>query len=398
MNIKIIANFPSYLDGRRDKGRFLYLGEMLCERGHQVEMIVSDFEHGSKKHRVSGSIKQDAYKTKITALHEAGYPNNISFKRLWSHFVWGQNVEKYLKSIDIPDIIYCAVPSLTAGVRAARYCKKHGVRFIIDVQDLWPEAFEMTIKNKLLQLAFLPFEWYVNKIYSAADAVIAVSDTYVDRAFRVNKKTKKGLSVFLGNDGALFEDSMKGGKKVIDSVLQLAYIGSLSYSYDIPCVIEALKMYKLKGFTAIRFVVMGEGTLRNKFETQAAEAGIDCEFTGNLPYTQMVSRLCVCDIVVNPIVKSSAASIINKVGDYALSGLPVINTQESQEYRDLVNTYKCGINCECGNPQSVANALEILAKDPALRKEMGENARKLGVERFDRRNTYKQIVQIIEQK
>ena len=397
MRIIIIANFPANLSGGNAKGRFLYLGEMLCKRGHQVELVISDFDHGKKHHREEGSIMHKAYKTKITALHEPGYPNNISIKRLWSHFVWGRNVNKYLKGIDKPEAIYCAIPSLTAGVCAAKFCKKQGIRFIIDVQDLWPEAFQIAIKNKLIQQLFLPFTWYANAIYSRADNVVAVSKTYVNRVLKVNKQTQNGLSVYLGNDCQLFDDSRNTKPINKDKSLELAYIGSLSYSYDIPCVIDALQIYnKLQATPLIKFIIMGDGVLRKVFEQKATNAAIDFEFTGALPYPQMVARLCQCDIVINPIVKDSPASIINKVGDYALSGLPVINTQESPEYRHLVDKYRCGINCECGNAHDVANALIKLANDSVLCKKMGENARKLGVDLFDRRNTYLKIIEIIE--
>jgi glycosyltransferase involved in cell wall biosynthesis len=99
---------------------------------------------------------------------------------------------------------------------------------------------------------------------------------------------------------------------------------------------------------------------------------------------------------INPIVKGSAASIINKVGDYALSGLPVINTQESPEYRTLIQNYQCGINCECGNAQQVAEAIVKLASDKELRIKMGEGSRRLAKEKFDRRNTYLKIIEALE--
>ena len=98
---------------------------MLAERGHQVEMIVSDFSHGSKKHREPGSV-YNKYKTKIITIHEPGYSKNVSVKRLYSHWVWGRNVGKYLDSkTTAPDCIYCAIPSLTVARKAARFCKKN---------------------------------------------------------------------------------------------------------------------------------------------------------------------------------------------------------------------------------------------------------------------------------
>ena len=111
MNIVIIANFTARLDGGKTKGRFLYLAEMLCERGHHVEMIVSLFDHGRKEFRTEADINFGAYKTKITPVYEPGYPNNISPKRLWSHYIWGKNVAKHLKELEKVDVVYCAIPS-----------------------------------------------------------------------------------------------------------------------------------------------------------------------------------------------------------------------------------------------------------------------------------------------
>lgn len=399
MKIVIIANFPSNLDGSNAQGRFLYLGEMLCSKGHQVEMLVSDFDHGNKIHRAEGSINQDAYRTKITALHEPGYPNNLSLRRLCSHYVWGVNVGKYLKNNQKPDLVYAAVPSLTAAVKASDYCRKNGVKFVIDVQDLWPEAFAIAIKNKFFRKALIPINVYANHIYRSADEIVAVSNTYVERALSVNKKTNHGLSVYLGNNCVLFDAARKkscNNREKNDGVLELCYIGTMGYSYDIPCVLEALNIYNTySDVPKISFLAMGSGPLLDAFKKYAVKLGIDCEFTGMLAYEDMVDRMCGCDIVINPIVKDAVASIINKVGDYALSGLPVINTQESMEYRQLIDDYHCGINCNVGDASAIANALVVLAKNPSLRIEMGKNSRRLGLERFDRQSTYQKIVELI---
>lgn len=395
MKVTIIANFPSRIEGEKEKGRFLYLGEMLSEKGHKVKMLVSDFKHATKERR---AFISDQYKTQIVALHEPGYARNVSFKRLWSHYRWGRNVGKYLKENDTPDVVYCAIPSLTAGVKAALFCMKQNIPFIIDVQDLWPEAFTLAIKNKLLQLVFKPIEWYVNRVYKKANAVVAVSDTYARRALAVNAGGGGCLIVYLGNDGALF-DASRSIKREIDSEdkLQLAYIGTLSYSYDIKCVIDALAIYNKKRVKPeIHFLVMGDGPLKEEFVRYAYEKGVDVEFTGSLLYADMVRRMTGSDMVVNPIAAGAAQSITNKVGDYALSGLPVISTQENEEYRALVDEYKCGINCKSGNAREVAEALERMATNEDERRQMGAASLKLGYERFDRRFTYKKIVELIE--
>jgi len=109
-----------------------------------------------------------------------------------------------------------------------------------------------------------------------------------------------------------------------------------------------------------------------------------------------VGSLRNCDIAVNPIMKGAAQSIINKHADYAAAGLPVVSTQECPEYRALLDEFNCGINCPPEDTQAVADALEGLLRDPALRKRMGENSRRMAQERFDRKHTYQQIIAEIE--
>ena len=396
MNIVIIANFTRRLDGERE-GRFSYLADAFAQRGHGVDLIITDFSHSVKAKRPEP--RRDLYDFKITECHEPGYKKNVSIKRLYSHRVWGKNVYKYLNTIEKPDLVYCAVPSLTAAKLAAKYCKKNGVKFVTDVQDLWPEAFCMAIHSKLLQKLFLPMRISADKAYAASDLAVAVSDTYVNRTLSVNKKGAKGVSVFLGNDGALF-DSEKGKYNVEreGNELLLCYIGGLKDSYDIPCVIDAMALVdaNTQFDRKVRLVVIGDGPFRPRFEQYAREKQINCTFLGSKPYTEMASLLCSCDMCINPIVKGSAASIINKVGDYALSGLPVINTQESPEYRALVEEYKCGINCECSNAAEVADAIMFLVVNGDMRILMSEGSRRLAMEKFDRRNTYLKIIEAVE--
>ena len=85
------------------------------------------------------------------------------------------------------------------------------------------------------------------------------------------------------------------------------------------------------------------------FKRYAKELNVDAVFYGRLSYEKMCGEISECDVAVNPIVHGAAQSIINKHADYAAAGIPIINTQEAMEYRNLIDDYRCGINCECGN-------------------------------------------------
>lgn len=389
MRIVIIANFTRDFS-ETDNGRFLYLAKLLAAQGHRVELITNDFNHGRKERR--GAVSTELPFT-VTLLHEPGYRRNVSLQRFMSHRAWGKNLRAYLETMEKPDVVYCAVPSLSGPAFAASYCEKNGVRFMVDIQDLWPEAFQMVLNVPWL---FAPLHCLANSIYSRADAICAVSQAYVDRALRVNTRCKKGTVAFLGTDLGCF-DSYAAKTPLLPrepGKLRLAYCGALSASYDLECMFQALSLLKDRGID-LQCVIMGDGAKRAAFEQSAKEKQLDAVFTGRLPYDRMCAQLCACDIAVNPITRNAAQSIINKHGDYAASGLPVLNTQESAEYRRLIEEYNMGFNCRNNDPSDLAEKLETLVRDPELRKRMGLGARRCAEERFDRKRSYQALAAAI---
>lgn len=390
MDVLIISHFTSTFS-ETDNDRFLYIAKKLA-KDHSVEILTSNFCHEKKAHR---NTAEKEWPFKITFLEEPGYPKNVCLKRFYSHFIWGLAIKKYLKQRKKPDVIYCAVPSLTGPYATSKYCSNNGVRFVVDVQDLWPEAFKLVFHVPVISsFVFWPFKILANGIYKRADDIVAVSKTYANRAAQVNAKHKNALSVFLGTDLSGF-DCHANKEAIIEkdaSEVWIGYCGTLGSSYDLSNAIKAIAMTKRSD---IRLIVMGDGPLMEKFKADAERENIKATFTGRLSYDKMVALLCKCDIAINPIMHGAAQSIINKHADYVASGLPIISTQESAEFRALVDTYEMGMNCSNDSVEEIAAAIVKLADDPELRRRLGNNARKCAEELFDRKNTYIQIENII---
>lgn len=390
-DIVIVANFISAFN-ESSNNRFTYLASLLSQ-SDSVEIISSNFSHLTKSKR-NEDVNNKPYK--VTLISEIGYKKNITPKRFLSHYLWGKKVISYIKARRKPDIVYCAIPSLTVAAGLADYCKDNGVKFIIDIQDLWPEAFKMVFNPPLIgSLLYYPFTLYSNKAYKNADAICAVSKTYCKRAISVNYKCNKAQTVFLGTKLSTFDENAKNNKiKKNKNELLLAYCGTLGASYDISCVIDALALVKKSKVVPPKFIIMGDGPMKTEFEAYAKRKKVQALFTGRLPYDQMCGWLSSCDITVNPIKNGAAQSIINKHADYAAAGLPVINTQECKEYRCLVEKYKMGINCRNESAEDIANAIIKLVHDNKMRIAMGKNARKCAVDCFDRENTYLKILRL----
>ena len=271
MDVVIIAQYLRNIEEiEGNNSRFIYLANLLSEKENiNVEIVTSNFLHGPYRHAVKVD-QPDNFR--ITAIEEPGYQKNISLKRFFSHAKLAKNIGNYLKTRAVPDCIYCAVPSLDVANVAAKYCKENNVKFIVDIQDLWPEAFKMVFNVPVLSdIIFYPMKRQADNIYVQADEIVAVSNTYCKRALEVNKKCGKALTVYLGTNVEDFDNNTKLETLIEknDDRLWLMYCGSLSHSYDLKTVIDALTILKDKNKKVPFFVIMGDGVKKDEFEVYA---------------------------------------------------------------------------------------------------------------------------------
>lgn len=394
MRVVLVTNywhFPS----EKLSSRYATLARMLSDSGHDLEVVTSSFYHANKRQRTS-TITSEIKGYKVTLIREPSYAKNISLKRIVSHRRLANRMVRYLSTERRPDVIYCVVPSLDVALQVGRFAKKNGIRLILDVQDLWPEAFAMALKKTwLLRLVTYPLHRQAEAVYAMADAVVAVSETYRKRAVGARSGVPS-QAVFLGIDLQAF-DSVKGPPAFPKdtSELWLSYAGSLGHSYDLPTAFRACALLKESTPVPFRVVVMGDGPRRREFEALAAELEIPCVFLGRLPYEEMVRVLKASDVALNPIVAASEASIINKHGDYFAAGIPVVNNQTSRELSDLLFAWDAGVTCAPDSPEAMSLMLRDLVSSAEVRHRLGAGARRLAESLFDRRRTYAEIVRMV---
>lgn len=370
---------------------------MAANRGFDVEVLTSTFYHTKKKQRTVWEDTPLTVPYKFTLLKESNYKKNVSVQRIISHFQFAKGVIKYLKTRRTPDVVYLFVPPTGLAKNVVSFVKKHHIKIILDIQDLWPEAFEMLLPNSISKALF-PMKKSINFAYGYADEIVAVSKAYVERAKAVNKKDCFGTPVYIGTDISVF-DSYAHNAPALEGKLKpitMAYIGMLGHSYDLTFVMEAMKRLINEGYDNIEFLVMGDGPLQGEFAKYAESNNLPVRFTGRLSYEDMVQKLVKCDFAVNVLNDRSHASIINKHSDYVAAGIPVINIQKDMEFSDLLLEYNAGFACPLGDIKSLQKAMRTLADNAELRSEMGKNSRRLAEKMFDRNNTYKAIIDLIE--
>lgn len=390
------------LNGEKGYSRFRYIGDFLSDAGYQVDLITTTFQHWEKAQRDIDAIKKEDYKFQLKFIYEPGYRKNIDLRRIRSHSIAAKNLTKLLEKEGDYDLIYCEIPPNDVALAAAEYAKKKGIPFVPDVNDLWPEAMRMVLDIPVVSdILFYPLQRDAEKVYSLVSGIIGTSDEYRDRPLKNQKLDVPRKTVYVGNEIAEFDRGVeKYGPEIQKSEGEfwVSYAGTIGTSYDIRTMVLAGKELLDRGMSQIKFKILGGGPLKDELENLAKEQGcVNVEFVGYAPYPKMAAYLAKSDILVNSFVKKAPQSIVTKIGDYLAAGKPMINTCMSPEFRQKVENDGFGINILPEDVKILADAIAELYEDRDGCRIMGEKARKIAEEQFDRPESYKKIIELIEE-
>jgi glycosyltransferase involved in cell wall biosynthesis len=151
-------------------------------------------------------------------------------------------------------------------------------------------------------------------------------------------------------------------------------------------VVEAVRRLRERGSVQVKAVMIGEGPeLTN---VRRAAAGLGVTFSGAVPHDEMPASLAAADIGVAPFdVDAHAPLAIDfywsplKVFEYMASGLPVI-APDVARLRQIVGSGREGVLYDSADPAALALAMERLAGDDGLRRQLGGAARERVVAQF----------------
>ena len=395
-----IVTLAVALENEKGYSRFRFLANLLSDY-YNVDLITSTFQHWEKRQRDANIIGLMDTSYCIKLAYEPGYKRNVDIRRFYSHKIAVKNIIKIIERNKY-DLIYCIIPDNNMAATIGRYAKNNGIKYIVDIEDLWPEAMEMVspLPNFVNRAVLSSFRKDAKIAYECADAFVGTSNEYRD--IPKNKygiKDKPAITVYVGCD---LDDFECGIKEYTDSIEKsnsdfwITYAGNLGSSYDIPTLIRvAQELYN--NYPMIKFKILGGGPLENDFKRIADEKKCNLEFLGYISYRKMAAFLDKSDILVNSFVKKAPQSIVTKIGDYLAAGKPMINTLSSQEFRNKVENDGFGINIEGENIDELKCAIVKLYENENLRIQMGKKAKEICIREFDRKNSYGSIVNLVNE-
>lgn len=307
----------------------------------EIKVVTTDFCHGEKRYY---KLEETNHPNQVN-LHVPEYKKNLSIARIWSHIVFAKQVKDYLNGLnERPNVIYCTMPTSSSAFVCAKYCKKHGVKFIIDVIDLWPDSLLPLVKGKTVIKAFLwPWTYLSRYAYKAADVIMGESGKYANEAKKYNTQAKV-YPIYLGVDTNFTRKIKECPLVKLDKPsdeIWIAYAGSLGVSYDFSTLLDAIK--NIHGRYKYKLWFIGDGVRHNEIESFITQHSMNAKISGFLQYNQLLSYLSYCDIAINIFRKDTKVVYSYKFNDYVAMNCFVLNSLEG-ETADMVDKYQIGRN------------------------------------------------------
>lgn len=391
-------------DEVRGYTRFRFLSELLAAEGFEVDLVTSSFQHWDKAQRDCSRPCYRGLPYRVRFIHEPGYKRNLDLARIRSHRIAAKGVraffaERFAEDAQAYDLIYAEIPPNDVALACAEAAQAHGIPFVADINDLWPEAMRMALDVPVLSsIAFAPFARDAKRVYELLAAAVGTSDEYAARPAADRHRPYQRLTVYVGNDLGAFDE---GAQRHLGAILKpegelwVTYAGTLGASYDLSTLVEAARLLDGRTSCRMRVKVLGDGPDRERLQNLAERLEAPVDFLGYTPHAEMAAWLCASDILVNSLVRSAPQSIVTKIGDYLAAGKPLVNTGSSPEFRAKVEADGFGVNVPAEDAEALANALEELAHNPSRRKMMGAKARSVAEVQFDQPRSYQAIVDLV---
>lgn len=335
MKIAIITNSSSY------EPRVQMASDFFARRGYQVCLILSDFIHREKR-KGHPPVKNAVFIDTIP------YKQNLSFKRLYSHYDFSKKVYAYLKHEDF-DIIYVLVPANSLAKYMALLKRKYHKGLIIDILDLWPESLPFDFAKKIW-----PFSTWMklrNDNLKYADLIITECNLY-QKVLKDHLIQMPVLNVYWPRET---EEMVDLHEREDDEKVHICYLGSINHIIDIDFMVKL--MVRIQEHKAVMLSIIGDGESREELMKALDSAGIDTVFYGPIyEESEKMKVMVACDFGLNIMKNSVCVGITMKSVDYLYAGLQLINNIKGDTWQ-LVEEDGIGYNCNYENIDTVAQEI-----------------------------------------
>lgn len=362
------------------------LAQELVRRGHQVVIIATSFHHYMHKEtrlKAGENWKVEGVNSvKFVWLRTPPYQRN-DWRRVWNMVVFtlrtwwiGRKLVRKVPEIGKPDVVVGSSPHLLTPLAAYWVARHYRVPFVMEVRDLWPQTMidvgelgeQHTIIGVLQDLEKF--------LYHRAKRIITLGPQMSEYITALGVSPEKIVWIPNGVDLSRFDCAVS--TELDHEGFQVMYLGAHGQADALDVLIQAAKVVQDKGFSEIRFVLVGDGPEKPRLIALAKELELhNVEFHAPVPKSKVPRTLHEADAFVLNLERAGVFRYgvsSNKLFDCMTAARPVIFAVESSN--NPIEEAQCGLAVPPRDPEALAEAVIRLYKMPEEeRKAMGRRGR-----------------------
>uniref|UniRef100_A0A7C3PSP8 Glycosyltransferase n=1 Tax=Dictyoglomus thermophilum TaxID=14 RepID=A0A7C3PSP8_DICTH len=239
---------------------------------------------------------------------------------------------------------------------------------------------------RMLSQVFSIFEKYSCRYF---DGIVCATPSITEKFLKINPN-----SVNVNNYPLLEESKFLYHNYNENKMNEICYIGGISQIRGITELIKALE-----------FVDNVRLNLAGNFESAELEKRIKgmkgwkkvnyYGFVGRENVYEIMARSKAGVVIFSPL-PNHINSQPNKMFEYMSAGLPVI-TSNFPLWREIVERDNCGICVDPLNPKEIADAIRYIIEHPEEAKKMGENGRRVVLEKYNWEKESKKLLDLYKE-
>jgi glycosyltransferase involved in cell wall biosynthesis len=312
------------------------------------------------------------------------------WRRMLGFYQFAQAASHAGKGVDRPDVVFATHTPLTVGLAGATLSGYFDVPFVFEVRDLWPEAL-MNVGALGNPIAIWWLRRMARRIYHKADHIVALSPGMKEGIMRTGIEAERVTVIPNACDLDLFRPDLDGSasraRLGLGRRFAAIYFGAMGMANGLEYVVEAARILAGRENNHVVFVLHGSGGKRAELESLAHRYGLqNVVFSDLVPDKEEVARIVAgCDVclTIYRAAKEHTWSP-NKMFDALAAGKPVLVNVPGW-LGETIEQNGCGRSLDPYRPEALADAMQELADQPELCRQMGRNAHALAERQFDRR-------------
>lgn len=347
------------------------MARILTSMGHEVYWWSSNFNHSQKHFENSTDnwleIKGVGFVKKLSSL---GYAKNASVRRMFHHLHYSFCLARHIENEIPPDLIICSFPTPENAFILSRFARKHDVRIIIDVRDMWPFTFRYYMPKFtgwMAPIVFFPYYWMSKFIFSEADHIIAVSDPFLKWALEIANRERNKLDqvVYLVKDKSHTGETNNSCDWLSsigfnEESINVIFAGGFSKKNNFTHIASAWAAVSRK-YPTIKLYLCGSGDDAQKVRTLFKDYQ-NVAMLGELKSSHLSVLYSRCDVSIAPYAQHRIdfeSSIPTKIIESISYGVPVL-TSLAGLTKDLIEEFQLG--CYFENEEGFLQGLEQMLK------------------------------------